>query len=231
MGGGVDPNQKLTDGKAFVIILKCFIGGGMLSLPFALAHAGMIMGIGGLIVLGLMAIQGILYMAECSLLLQKKRGIKVATYPALATAVAGPKLGSLVSVVVTFAQLGVCCVMVNFCATNLLAILPCDSRNVIVLNEHTGDIKIREEAQCFGMPPLPAKRLLIWLILPIFIALSWLPSIKAIAPLAKAANYFMAFVIASVLFYAARSFFYVGVRAQFPPRLSVHVQANEAHHD
>jgi amino acid permease len=40
MGGDIDPNEKLTDVKAFMIIIKCFIGPGMLSLPFAIAHAG-----------------------------------------------------------------------------------------------------------------------------------------------------------------------------------------------
>ena len=40
MGGDVDPNEKLTDVKAFMIIIKCFVGPGMFALPFAVAHAG-----------------------------------------------------------------------------------------------------------------------------------------------------------------------------------------------
>jgi len=215
MGGDIDPNSKLTDSKAFLIIVKCFVGGGMLSLPFALAHAGLVLGVSCLLIFALMSIQGILMLAECSQLLQREKNFRVGTYPQLAAVVSGSKFfGSFVSLTVCLTQLGVCCVMVNFVATNILAILPCETRNRIVVthgNDEEEYIKIIEEPQCFGMEPLPAKRSIIGMVLPVFIALSWLPSMKALAPLAKVANYFMMFTILVIMFYAARSYYYVGL--------------------
>ena len=150
-------------------------------------------------------------MAECTLVCQRSLGKRVTTYPQLATVIGGRKLGSLVSLIVCLTQLGVCCVMINFVATNLLAILPCETESTLIMNPRDETIKILVEPRCFGREELSAKRFLIALIIPIFIGLSWLPSIKALAPLAKVANYFMMLTILLVLFYAARSYYYVGL--------------------
>lgn len=86
---------------------------------------------------------------------------------------------------------GVCCVALNFVSTNLLAIIPCDQRAHLVMNEETENIKILKESECFGLPSNNVKRVFVVMILPIFILFSWLPSIKSVAPFAKVANYFM----------------------------------------
>jgi hypothetical protein len=146
----------------------------------------------------------------------------------------GPRLGTVVSMMCCLTQLGVCCVMLSFVATNLLAVAPCEVR-AHLLTHHTGGgggegsssydsggegsyggvygygggggdsgmaeavvvggdsttLEIVHESACFGLRLLPAKRVFIALVLPVFIALSWLPSINALAPLAKVANFFM----------------------------------------
>jgi hypothetical protein len=99
---------------------------------------------------------------------------------------------------------GVCCVALNFVSTNLLAIIPCDQRAHLVMNEQTEVIKILRESECFGLSSLNVKRVFVVMILPVFILFSWLPSIKSVAPFAKLANYFMLFAICGVIYYAGR---------------------------
>ena len=64
-------------------------GSGVLSLPFALAHAGFALGVSGLILFACLSIQGILLMVDCAQLVERKKGKGVQTYPALATALVG----------------------------------------------------------------------------------------------------------------------------------------------
>ena len=45
--GDVDVNVKIETVEAFLMILKSFLGGGTLSLPFALTHAGLMYGAPG----------------------------------------------------------------------------------------------------------------------------------------------------------------------------------------
>jgi amino acid permease len=163
----------------------------VLSLPFALAHAGFALGVSGLFLFSLLSIQGIVLMVDCALLVQAKRGTSCHTYPSLVTAIVGPRIGTAVSVVCCLTQLGVCCVMLNFVATSLLAVAPCEVRAHLVVHLATDSVEIVNESACFGLRLLPAKRVFIALVLPIFVGLSWLPSINALAPLAKIANVFM----------------------------------------
>ena len=58
---------------------------------------------------------------------------------------------------------------------------------------------------------LSQQRAFIALLLPLFMVLSFVPSIKALAPLANIANVFMVVTILLVLFYAARAFYTVGI--------------------
>ena len=65
MGGGVDPTQKLSDVKAFTILLK-WAGSGLLALPFGLTCI-LIFGLSGIAIIWGLSVNGILLMAECSI--------------------------------------------------------------------------------------------------------------------------------------------------------------------
>lgn len=99
---------------------------------------------------------------------------------------------------------------------------PCDSRAVVEVHGQApaparppalgrGDddgaveARIHYERACLGLSPLDAKRATIALVLPVFVALSWIPSIKAIAPLAKAANVFFLSAIGVTLLLACQA--------------------------
>jgi hypothetical protein len=132
-------------------------------------------------------------MAELCQLVRRTQNVAVATYPELAAAVGGPDLGRVVSVAACFTQLSVCCVFVNFVATNLLAVLPC-AVGARAVEKHGGSdgwhdhgvapwhrnsaLETISEPRCFGLAPLPAKRLLIAAVLPVFVGLAWIKSMK-----------------------------------------------------
>lgn len=211
MGGGdLDPTKKLSDTKAFIIVLKCFLGPGLLSLPFALNHAGLFWGIIGIMVIGALSVNGILLMADCTRLTKLHYGFQPMSYPQLGRALCGKRMESVISVILVWTQLAVCCVYVNFVATNLVAIAPCDERSRLVMDPTGSHVKILVEPKCFGMSSVLAQqRAFIALLLPVFCLLSFVPNIKALAPLAGVANFFMVITIGLVIFFAIRSFFIV----------------------
>ena len=132
MGGDRDPKKKLSDIKAFTILLKCFLGPGLLSLPFALNHAGLFWGVTGIAVIGALSVNGILIMADSTRLVRVHYGVTVTSYPGLGRALCGKRMESVISVIIVWTQLAVCCVYVNFVATNLVAVAPCEERSAIV---------------------------------------------------------------------------------------------------
>lgn len=132
-------------------------------------------------------------MCEVCQLVRRTQGVVVTTYPDLASAVGGPKLGNLVAMVACFTQLSVCCVTMNFVAANVLAILPCDTVSRAIEKHGKSDgwhdhgvahlhrssaLEYITEPHCFGLDPLPAKRVLIAAVVPVFMVLSWIQNMK-----------------------------------------------------
>ena len=187
MGGGVDPTQKLSDVKAFTILLKCFLGPGLLALPFGLTHAGLIFGLSGIAIIGGLSVNGILLMAECSRLGRVHYGVTATSYPGLGRVICGKRIESIISVLLVWTQLAVCCVYMNFVATNLMAVAPCDKRARLTMDPTGQHVKVLVEPACFGMHSmLSIQRTFIALLLPVFVVLSFVPNIKALAPVSLA---------------------------------------------
>jgi len=217
MGGDIDPNDKLSDFRAFVVAFKCFTGPGMLSLPFALDHSGYAIGLPALVGFACLSIHGIITLVECARTVEAKDGKPAANYTEIALSLVGPLTAKFVSVCVCCAQLAVCIVFVSLISTNLAAVAPCAEKAHLVMDEHTEQIIIMREPDCFGLSPLALKRVMIVMVMPILMALSWLPSIRTLAPLANVANVLMLVTIFLVLFYSLKAFFFVGLADSFVP--------------
>jgi len=158
-------NQLETAGS----VIKSFMGSGLLGLPSAFQHGGVLFSTFGMLTLAMMA-------THCMLLLVKvkhrlrARGRQVVTYADLGEATLGKWAPPVVNGFLSFTQLGFCTVYVLFCAQNTAALIGLDEAS---------------------------WRYLVLPFWPLFILLSWIRTMKQLGRISLAATFFI--VISCIL--------------------------------
>jgi amino acid permease len=184
--------NKTTALQAYITIVRASLGPGCLSLPYAFASAGTVLGPSLLTIISAVTLFNVHSLVACRAFLQQKHaGARVKTYGDLGYFALGGKYGrATVEVLLVFMELGICTVYFEFISTNLAVVLPpmIEDDDPLLEGDEGGDAADR--------------RLLMMLIFPFLTMLAWIRHMKQLAPFSMAANVFMFFGIIIVLGFA-----------------------------
>mmetsp|Transcript_14035 Transcript_14035/g.34039 ORF Transcript_14035/g.34039 Transcript_14035/m.34039 type:complete len:445 (+) Transcript_14035:2-1336(+) len=113
---GESPRQeKCSDFRAFVNILKSYIGSGVLGLPFAYSQGGMVAGMIGMSIVALFSTIAVFLLLDC----KAKLGRHARTFGDIGYGAAGKAGHAVVEGCVVLSQLGFCTAYVIFITQNL----------------------------------------------------------------------------------------------------------------
>ncbi|KAI3381267.1 hypothetical protein SNEBB_003038 [Seison nebaliae] len=123
-------NRKTTDMETIMHIIKANIGSGILALPYAVMHAGLLLGLFGLLFLALVTTYCMALVVKCAHYLRAKTGIQELDYGNVVkqSLKCGPNLWliknakygkALVNITLLVTQIGFCCVYIVFIASNM----------------------------------------------------------------------------------------------------------------
>lgn len=156
-------DHKTTARQSFIHLLKGYVGPGCLSLPWAFSQLGVV---GGTLACFTMAYWS---SYNCWTVVELKRHMpsSATTYPAVAGWLYGRRMHHFTSLCIVVQQLAICTVFLSFIGTNLEAVLKS------TLGWSMGHVGV------------------LTLALPAVMALSFLPNLKALAPVTAAGTAFL----------------------------------------
>jgi hypothetical protein len=210
--GNAAPEHKTTSLQAYITVVRASLGPGCLSLPYAFASAGTVLGPALLTIISIVTLFNVHSLVACRAFLERQHvGARVKTYGDLGYYALGGKYGRAgVEVLLVFMyvqifvalvapslltlgvqrELGICTVYFEFIATNLAVVLP-------PMVEDDDPLLESAEGGSAG-----DRRLLMMLIFPFLTMLAWIRHMKQLAPFSMAANVFMILGIIIVLGFA-----------------------------
>eukprot|EP00698_Gefionella_okellyi_P019263 TRINITY_DN5882_c0_g1_i1.p1 TRINITY_DN5882_c0_g1~~TRINITY_DN5882_c0_g1_i1.p1 ORF type:complete len:440 (-),score=92.84 TRINITY_DN5882_c0_g1_i1:1310-2629(-) len=167
------PEHAKTSSSLLVVanIVKSFIGAGMLGMPYAYSEGGYAASLVLLIAMSILNGHTIMLMVRCKNELPK--GVPP-TYEGIGRAAGGLIGETATHISVTATQLGFCASYVVFIGQNMVLIL-----------KHFG-------LDTFAFATWP------WIVLPLFVVLSWIRHLKYLAPFSLVANLCLVFGVVSV---------------------------------
>eukprot|EP00118_Oscarella_pearsei_P007050 m.33310 g.33310 ORF g.33310 m.33310 type:complete len:481 (+) comp31799_c0_seq6:141-1583(+) len=123
--------HPITNWQAFVHLVKMNVGPGILGLPFAVRHGGLLLGSIGLLVMAVFTISCMALLVHCSHILRGRIGNvgaldygQVALLAALPFSAKWAKLFQrAIDLLLVFGQFGVCCIFFVFISDNLVQVL------------------------------------------------------------------------------------------------------------
>jgi len=142
---------KITNTRAFIHILKSYIGSGVLGLPYAYAQGGMLAAMAGMLTVSVMSTLCVFLLLDCK---HKLTG-RVRTFGDVGYGALGRTGHILVELTVVLSQLGFSCAYLIFVSQNLFLYLK---------------VALTSEAS------------IVWALVPVLVALSWIPSLDVLAP-------------------------------------------------
>lgn len=167
-----DSSKKLSSSsRTFINAVICFIGSGVLGLPFALKHVGIL---GGTVILGaiaLITLHCMFLVVDCKVFLQTERSKHIKTYGDIGFYAFGRAGALTVDSLIVLTQTG-------FCIAYL-----------IMISESMHEV----------IGPMTSKRLWILMCMPVLVGTSWLRSLKSIAPLSLLAELATGMALITVL--------------------------------
>jgi proton-coupled amino acid transporter len=181
--------------EGYLNFVRASIGPGVLALPFAFANAGYVLGPSLLTLLTF-----IVWMNMHSLIATRRRliaenpGEEIRTYGDVGFYAMGHAGGLLVEGLLVLMELGICTVYFEFIATNLFTLTPQAGLEMQETYEKDKKDAEVEEAQ--------AKQLIICIVFPIILCLSWIREMKRLAPFSAIANVFMTVGLMFIIGYA-----------------------------
>ncbi|OMJ13712.1 Vacuolar amino acid transporter 3 [Smittium culicis] len=105
------PNLKASSKKAFFLLIKSFVGTGVLFLPKSFHNGGLLFSIFTMVILAYLALHCMLLLVECHSKLKM-------SYGDIGYHLMGEKVRTIVHASIVFSQIGFCCAYSIFVATN-----------------------------------------------------------------------------------------------------------------
>ena len=200
---------KATFMAAYLNFVRASVGPGCLSLPFAFANAGYILGPSLLTLLTLFVWQNMHSLISLRRRLRAENPTEdIRTYGDVGFYAMGHAGGILVELLLVLMELGICTVYFEFIATSLFTLSPRSGNEMEETYEKDEKDAEVEEAQ--------AKQLIICMVFPVILMLSWIREIKHLAPFSAVANVFMTVGLSCIVGYALYQLHLYGMVENLP---------------